>query len=204
MSRIGDRAKDAARDFGRSMAWAIVNIPFANRLPRFSHYSRRYTPWLLVGSFAWEYIPVHGNPVWWRVTNVLFVYVLTYAIWAGISHTARLCEYCVREFPLNGSELAAQRRRRLWVNHFHWKRWIFGPMAAGLLIHYIASPIGLHGLWATTAQAPFALAFAWAQQRYFLTHDRLAAWCPWCRHNRPPEDVPTPDPDPAEGKPVPA
>lgn len=201
--KFSERARDALRGTARSMGYAIVNLPFANRLPRFSHYSRRYTPLILVGSIGWSYIPVHGDPWWWRIASALFTYVLVYAVWAGISHTARLCEYCVREFPVNGPELAARCRRRLWINHFQWKRWLFGPMAVGALIIYAGPHIGLRGTWNTTAQVPPLLAFAWAQWRYFLTHDRLAAWCPWCRHNRPPEDASTPAPDPVEGKPVP-
>lgn len=204
MTRIGDRAKDFGREFGRSMGSAIVNLPFAARFPRFAHYSRRYTPWILVGSIGWSYIPVHGNPMWWRIAGVVFVYAVLYSLWAGVGHTARLCEYCIREFPLNGAEMAAQRRRRLWVNHFRWKRWVFGPLIAEAVIFYAGPHVGLRGTWNVVAWTPFALAYAWAQQRYFLTHDKLAAWCPWCRHNRPPQDVPTPDPDPAEGKPVPA
>lgn len=204
LSAWRDKPKDLARSVGREFGDIIINLPFVQRLPRFAHYSRQYTPLILMAGIGWSYIPLGSNPWWLRVLNILYVYATTYAIWAGISHTARLCDRCIARFPLNGSELAATRRHRLWANHFHWKRWIFGPLAAELMIQFVGPRFGLRGMWNALAWTPFALLFIWGYWRIMMTHDRLSAWCPWCRHNRPPDDVLEPDPDPSQNLPVPA
>ncbi len=202
MKDFRGRAKEFLRSVARAQGDMIINLPGARKFPRFAHYARQYTPLVLVGSAAWSYIPL--DAWWFRIANVAFVYAMMYTLMAGISHTARLCQYCIEKFPLNGSELAAQCRHRLWASHFHWKRWIFAPILVELLIQFIGPHIGVRGIWNTVAWTPAALVYVWGYWRIIMTHDRLTAWCPWCRHNRPPDDVLEPDPDPSENIPVPA
>lgn len=202
--KILDKARDAGIGVLRTYGDIIMRSGMGGRFPRFAHYARRFTPMILVGAVAWSYIPVHGNPMWWRAASVVFVWAMVYALWSGLAHTARLCEYCIREFPVNGSELAAARRGRLRMYHRHGNKWLIIPIVCELAINYTGPHVGLRGMPLVAAWTPFGLAYAWALYRYHLTHDRLQAWCPYCRHNRPPEDAPEPTPDPSQNRPVPA
>jgi hypothetical protein len=203
-SKSKDKSKDVLRSGLRAYGDMVINMPFVTRFPRFAHYSRQFTPLIFIGTIGWSYLPVHGYPWWYRVLNLLVTYATVYAVMAGMSHTARLCEYCVKKFPLNGSQLAAKRRHRLWAYHFHWKRWILGPLAVELLIDFVGPHFGLRGQRNVMAWTIPALMFVWGYQRIIMTHDRLTAWCPWCRHNRPPDETLIPDPDPSQNIPVPA
>lgn len=138
-------------------------------------------------------MPTRGP--WSLFGNAIIALVITsYVLF--LRHSARLCEDCVIEFRIDAPEHAAKHPRRFAIAH---KQTIF-------LMPTLAASVGssfLPHLWvmglAITGALSCALAVAAAS-----FHTSFQPWCPYCRGGDGHGGHHAPDPDPAQGQPIPA
>lgn len=142
--------------------------------------------------------------------------LLTFGVfWQGLRHDARLCERCVRRWPLDGSELAQRRRRVLRLFHLlgdpaPWSWWskVFPPAVNPVVVALVAIDLGYPWLlpsntlaWRVASDVPVLLA-ALVFLRTRHTHSVLMPWCPQCRHGG--GGIIEPSPNPVIPEPAPA
>lgn len=166
--------------------------------PRFGHYAYRIAMVGIVVNLAETaasgraWIPGPVDKVW----DVAYLTGIMYLGIGILEHRARLCEPCIADWPLNGSELAVKRRANLAT--FHW-------MSDGIIRFYVvvmasivaASLAKNAGLINETVEAAiFAGPLFWL----FLSmarHSQLEPWCPKCRGGGGGGRIVMPEPDPA-------
>lgn len=105
-------------------------------------------------------------------------------------HDRRLCEHCLTAMPLNASEMAVHRRRRLATAHLGAnKKLVFGYFAVLIGSAFIPGTIGLI-IWSVAQASLIYLLLS------YTTHRTLQPWCPACRGRGEGESVDAPEPVP--------
>jgi hypothetical protein len=186
------RLRDALRSFARASANAMIGNPLFNRYPRFGHFSYKVLPVTFLVNNAVIWAPTNG---WWNVFEGVFGVAILPPMVLGMFHGDFLCTQCAQEFPLDATAEAEARKAQFRIYHFGRRRFVIPWLSAIVLSAFATHNVYEKAIW-TLLMLSVPLWF-W---RYSHPHQRLQVWCPFCRHNRPPddgEDVPIPDPDPS-------
>ncbi|WP_159945563.1 MULTISPECIES: hypothetical protein [unclassified Nocardiopsis] len=134
------------------------------------HHAERAVPWTVLLAVPGLWIP--GLPAWALALAFVPMYAAMALHWAA--HRGRLCELCVAEMPLHGSEVADRWRRPLRTFH-----WVVDRMGRTALVA-AAAMIGL-GLLLPAAGISLFFVLVSTGLLWAMRHTRVAVWCPWCR-----------------------
>ncbi|WP_150237947.1 hypothetical protein [Nocardiopsis quinghaiensis] len=135
------------------------------------HHAERAVPWTVLLAVPGLWIP--DLPAWALALGFAPMYAAMALHWA--THRGRLCELCVADMPLSGSEVAERWRRPLRT--FHWVVERLGRTALAAAAVMIALGLLVPAAGVSLFFVLVSTGLLWA-----MRHSRVAVWCPWCRH----------------------